>query len=82
MGWHASQAAEEKKLAMRRHLEAIREEFQELLRANERRAESERLAATELEIDPGLRAMIEVRAAKSSLGDAESSLGDATSSLG
>ena len=31
MGWHASQAAEEKKLpSLRRHQEAIREEFQEL----------------------------------------------------
>ena len=54
------QAAEEKKAAMRRHLQEIRDEFHELLRANERRAEGERLDAGELEIDPGLRAMIEV----------------------
>ncbi|KAK3256942.1 hypothetical protein CYMTET_33952, partial [Cymbomonas tetramitiformis] len=58
------QAAEEKKMGMRRYLQTIRDEFSELLSANERRAESERLAREEFEIDPGLRTMIETETAE------------------
>ncbi|KAG2482730.1 hypothetical protein HYH03_018361 [Edaphochlamys debaryana] len=54
--------AEEKKLSVRERLARIRAEFESLLAENEAQPEPLRLARGELEVDPGLRAIMEAEA--------------------
>ncbi|GLC74134.1 Cilia- and flagella-associated protein 44 [Pleodorina starrii] len=54
--------AEEKKLSVRERLARIRAEFESLLAENESQAEALRLSREELEVDPGLRELMEAEA--------------------
>ncbi|EFJ51830.1 hypothetical protein VOLCADRAFT_103323 [Volvox carteri f. nagariensis] len=54
--------AEEKKLSVRERLTRIRAEFEALLAENDAQAEALRLSREELEVDPGLRDIMEAEA--------------------